>query len=204
MTSDTSSAADHTKAPDPPLDDVPGQGAFGPTVDAFDHRVDALLEQVRGNPVLDKLFTTASHVGEFSMIWHAISLTRGLVKGRRDQVIVLAVLIGAESLIVNQGVKRIFKRTRPTTDGDDRLKVRKPMTSSFPSGHSSAAAFAATMLTAWDGKRWGLVWYSIAGVVGVSRAYVRIHHASDVVGGFATGRVLGIVGRRIARRMLTS
>jgi membrane-associated phospholipid phosphatase len=188
--------------PDPLGDDVPGQGAFGPAVDAFDQRVDVFLEQVRGNPVADKLFTTASHVGEFSMIWHAISLVRGLVKGRRDQVIVLAVLIGVESLIVNQGVKRLFKRTRPTTGGDDRLMVRAPSTSSFPSGHSSAAAFAATMLTAWDGKRWGPLWYSIAGVVGVSRAYVRIHHASDVVGGLAVGKLLGIAGRRIARRLL--
>jgi undecaprenyl-diphosphatase len=68
-------------------------------------------------------------------------------------------LIGAESLVVNQGVKRLFKRTRPTTDGEDGLKVRRPMTSSFPSGHSSAAAFAATMLSTWDGKRtwWCLV-----------------------------------------------
>lgn len=187
---------------EPRLDDVPGQGAFGPAVDAFDQRVDALLEQVRGNPVADKLFTTASHVGEFSMIWHAISIVRGGARGRRDQVIVLAVLIGLESLIVNQGVKRLFKRTRPTTGGDDRLQVRSPTTSSFPSGHSSAAAFAATMLTAWDGKRWGPLWYSIAGVVGVSRAYVRIHHASDVVGGLAVGSLLGIAGRRMARRLL--
>ncbi len=182
--------------------EVPGQGAFGPTVDAFDRRVDELLEQLRGNPVADKLFTTASHVGEFSLIWHAISLGRGLAKGRRDQVVVLAVLIGAESLIVNQGVKRLFKRTRPTSGGDERLKVRQPMTSSFPSGHSSAAAFAATMLTAWDGKRLGTIWYSLAGIVGVSRAYVRIHHGSDVVGGFVVGKLLGVAGRRIARQLL--
>jgi len=201
MSTDLTPARDAAH-PTAPGDDVPGQGAFGPAVDAFDQRADALLEQIRGNPVADKLFTTASHVGEFSMVWHAISLVRGVVKGRRDQVIVFAVLIGAESLIVNQGVKRLFKRTRPTTEGDDRLKVRKPRTSSFPSGHSSAAAFAATMLTAWDAKRWGTVWYSIAAVVGVSRAYVRIHHASDVVGGFATGKLLGLIGRRIARRLL--
>jgi undecaprenyl-diphosphatase len=182
--------------------DVPGQGAFGPVVDGFDQRVDALLEQLRGNPIADRLFTTASHVGEFSMIWHAISVGRGLVRGRRDQVIVLAVLIGAESLIVNQGVKRLFKRTRPTPSGDDRLHVRQPMTSSFPSGHASAAVFAATMLTAWDGKRLGRLWFTLAGIVGVSRAYVRIHHASDVVGGIVVGRVLGLLGRRLAGRML--
>ena len=189
---------------DPPHGDVPGQGAFGPAVDAFDRRVDQLLEQVRGHPVADRVFTTASHVGEFSLIWHAISVTRGLAKGRRDQVVVLAVLIGAESLIVNQGVKRLFKRTRPTTDGDDRLKVRKPMTSSFPSGHASAAAFAATMLTAWDGRRMGTLWFTLAGIVGTSRAYVRIHHASDVVGGLVVGRILGLVGRRVARRVLAA
>jgi len=187
---------------DSPLDDVPGQGAFGPGVDAFDQRVDQLLEHVRGNRVADKVFTGASHAGEFSIIWHAISVTRGLVKGRRDQVIVLAVLIGAESLIVNQGVKRLFKRARPTTDGDDRLQVRKPLTSSFPSGHSSAATFAATMLTAWDGKRLGAVWFTLAGIVGTTRSYVRIHHASDVVGGLVVGRILGLIGRRIARRLL--
>ena len=182
--------------------EVPGQRAFGPVVDAFDQRVDALLEELRGNPIADKLFTTASHVGEFSMIWHVISLGRGIAKGRRDQVIVLAVLIGAESLIVNQGVKRLFKRTRPTTEGEDGLKVRRPMTSSFPSGHSSAAAFAATMLTAWDGKRLGSIWFTLASIVGVSRAYVRIHHGSDVVGGFVVGTLLGIAGRRVARRLL--
>ena len=182
--------------------EVPGQGAFGPAVDAFDRRIDELLEQLRGNPVADKLFTTASHVGEFSMIWHAISLGRGLAKGRSYQVLLLAILIGAESLIVNQGVKRLFKRTRPTADGEDGLKVRRPTTSSFPSGHSSAAAFAAMMLATWDGKRLGSVWYTVASIVGVSRAYVRIHHGSDVVGGFVVGTLLGVAGRRIARQLL--
>ena len=96
----------------------------------------------------------------------------------------------------------MFKRTRPTADGEDGLKVRRPTTSSFPSGHSSAAAFAATMLATWDGKRLGSVWYTIASIVGVSRVYVRIHHGSDVVGGFVVGTLLGVVGRRIARQLL--
>lgn len=190
------------QAPDPPLDHVPGQGAFGPAVDAFDRRVDELLERLRGNPVTDRVFSTATHLGEFSLIWHAAGLTRGLVKGRRDQVLVLAVLIGLESLIVNQGVKRIFKRARPTTSGDARLPVRRPLTSSFPSGHASAAAFAATVLSSWDGRRLAPLWYSMAATVGISRAYVRIHHGSDVVGGLVVGRLLGLIARRVARRLL--
>ena len=192
--------------PDPieigPFPLVPGQGQFGPVVDAFDARVDALLELLRGHPVADRLFTTASHVGDFSLIWHVIGITRGLVKGRPDQVIVLAALLGAESLFVNQGVKRLFRRERPTTTGDERLAVRRPHTSSFPSGHASSAAFAAMMLSGWDGPRVGIVWWKLAAVIGISRAYVRIHHGSDVVAGALVGSLLGLAGRRLARRLL--
>jgi len=180
---------------------VPGQGQFGPRVDAFDRRVDALLEQVRGHPMADRLFTTASHVGDFSLVWHAIGLTRGVVLRRPDQIIVLGALIGVESLVVNQGVKRLFRRERPTETGDVRLAVRRPRTSSFPSGHASAAAFAAMVLSGWDGPKAGVFWWNVAAIVGTSRVYVRIHHGSDVVAGAAVGAVLGLVGRRIARRL---
>jgi undecaprenyl-diphosphatase len=184
-----------------PFPIVPGQSQFGPQVDAFDRRVDELLEHLRGNPVADRVFTAATHAADFSMIWHAIGIVRGLRTGRMDQVIVLAVLLGAESLIVNQGVKRLFRRDRPTTTGDARLQVRRPRTSSFPSGHASSAVFAATVLSGWDGPLLSALWFKIAAVVGLSRAYVRIHHGSDVVAGAAVGLVLGLVGRRIARRL---
>jgi membrane-associated phospholipid phosphatase len=180
---------------------VPGQHQFGPLIDQFDEQADALLELLRGHPITDRLFTTASHVADFSMIWHAIGIARGIAKGRPDQVIVLAALLGAESLIVNQGVKRLFRRERPTALGDERLQVRQPSTSSFPSGHASSATFAAVILMSWDDRRLGPVWLTIAAVVGISRAYVRIHHASDVIGGVVIGGLLGLVGRRLARRL---
>lgn len=179
---------------------VPGQSQFGPHVDAFDDRIDQLLEQLRGHPSFDLVFTTASHVGDFSLIWHGIGIVRGIAKGRHDQVLVLAVMLGAESLIVNQGVKRLFRRERPTQTGDDRLRVRRPTTSSFPSGHASSAAFAAMVLSGWDGPKVGLIWWKLAAIVGISRAYVRIHHGSDVVAGAVVGTLLGLLGRRLARR----
>jgi membrane-associated phospholipid phosphatase len=191
--------------PDPlevgPLPIVPGQSRFGPQVDAFDARVDALLERLRGHPVADRLFTTASHVGDFSLIWHASGIARSAVTRRPDQFVVLAVMLGVESLVVNQGVKRLFRRERPTVTGDDRLRVRTPRTSSFPSGHASSAAFAAMVLSGWDGPRVGMLWWKLAAIVGISRAYVRIHHGSDVVAGALVGSLLGLVGRRIARRL---
>ncbi len=201
--SDSTSLPGHAD-PDPielgPLPIVPGQGQLGPQIHAFDTRVDAMLELLRGNPAADKLFSTASHVGDFSLVWHTIGIVRGLAKGRPDQVFLLAGMLAVESLVVNQGVKRLFRRERPTTTGDDRLQVRKPRTSSFPSGHASSAAFAAMVLSGWDGPRVGMIWWKVAAIVGISRAYVRIHHGSDVVGGAVVGTLLGLAGRRVARR----
>jgi membrane-associated phospholipid phosphatase len=166
----------------------------------FDTWADDQLELIRGKPVADAVFTTASKLGEFSVIWHLTNVVRGATGiGTAKQIPVFAALVGAESLVVNQGIKRLFRRTRPTEAGDDRFPVRRPTTSSFPSGHASSAAFAATVLTGWDGRRLAPLWWTLATTVAVSRAYVRIHHASDVVAGLATGAVLGGAARRLLR-----
>ncbi len=174
---------------------------FGPVINGFDQAADRWLEQFRGNPVLDRMMTAATDAGEFSAVWHVSSLVRGLVRGRPDQIVALAIGIGAESLIVNQGLKRCFRRRRPTTEGDERFRIRVPLTSSFPSGHASAATFAAITLIGWDGWRWAPLWATMAATVAVSRPYVRIHHASDIVGGVAAGAVMGVAARQCFRRL---
>ena len=161
-------------------------------VAAFDNWADAKLERLRGKRVPDFVFTTASVLGDFSLIWHLIGATRGLTsESRANQAFVFFALIGAESLIVNQGIKRLFRRTRPTEAGDDRYPVRKPATSSFPSGHASAAFFAASVLTYWSGIASTPAWFALAVIVAISRAYVRIHHPSDIIGGALVGLALG-------------
>ena len=162
------------------------------TVQSFDAWADAQLERLRGNKAADVVFTTASELGDFSLMWHFIGAVRGLTSEERaGQAFIFAALIGAESVIVNQGIKRLFRRTRPTETGDPRFPVRRPSTSSFPSGHASSAFFAATVLTAWGGAVTAPVWFTLAGVMGTSRAYVRIHHPTDVVAGAVVGLALG-------------
>lgn len=181
---------------------TPGRGLFGPTVDRLDERFDLALEKVRDNGSLARVFQVASALGDFSLIWHLFGVARGTTSDRRAvQALALSALLGAESLIVNQGVKRLFRRERPTASGDERFEVRTPTTSSFPSGHASSAVFAAMILSAFGGRRWTPVWFAVASVVAISRAVVRIHHASDVAGGAVIGAVLGAVARRAVRRL---
>lgn len=164
---------------------------FPLAIERFDARVDRSLERIRGHRFTDTLFRSASRFGDFSLIWHVTAIVYALAARRPFKEALLFIgLIGAESLIVNQGIKRIFRRRRPTDHGDPRFPVRKPHSSSFPSGHASAACFAATLLTVWVGLPTAPNWFLMAAIVGGSRAYVRIHFASDVLGGVVTGLAL--------------
>ena len=161
---------------------------------SFDTAGDRILEPLRVNPITKTVFGIASTVGDFSIVWHVTGLLYAIGSMQRfHQAIALSVALGAESIIVNQGVKRIFRRERPTVSGDDRFDVRTPSTSSFPSGHASSATFAAIILISMTGLPLAILWVVMAGVVALSRGVVRIHRLSDSVGGVITGAVLGAI-----------
>lgn len=180
---------------------TPGRDDLGEVIGTFDEWADQHLDQIRGVPRIDQLMRWASEVGDFSVIWHVINLMRSGSRGRWDQLFALSLALGIESLVLNQGIKRLFRRPRPTIAGDDRTPVRQPSTSAFPSGHASAAAFNAVLLSSVEPKG-KVMWWALASVVGISRAHVRIHHPSDVVGGAMIGTLLGLVARRMLRKFL--
>ena len=167
-------------------------------VRAFDAAVDRRVDRLRGNPVADRVMYAASELGDWSLIWHVIGAGQALLPGRDPMSAVrLSAILGAESIIVNGGVKSLFRRTRPTwhLETDRPHKLRTPRSSSFPSGHASSAFTAAGVLSQGD-PLWPL-YYGIAAVVASSRAYVKIHHASDVVAGAALGVAMGALARRV-------
>jgi undecaprenyl-diphosphatase len=171
---------------------------------AFDQAADRILEPLRNNKATVALFGVASTIGDFSIVWHVVGFLRAIGSSARlQEAIALSVALGVESLIVNQGIKRLFRRERPTTSGDARFEVRTPSTSSFPSGHASSATFAAIVLTSFTGWPLVILWAAIAAIVALSRVVVRIHHLSDIVGGIATGAVLGSIAVPIINSILS-
>ena len=163
----------------------------------FDDRVDTAFDHIRGDPVADKVFYAASAVGDFSLVWLVLGALRGL-RSEHDwhAAVRVGAALGVESLLVNVGVKSLFRRSRPVLDLPRTRRLRQPRTSSFPSGHATSGFLAATLLSEGDAV-WPL-YYALAAVVAGSRVHVKIHHASDVVGGALVGLALGRVARRLA------
>jgi undecaprenyl-diphosphatase len=113
----------------------------------------------------------------------------------------LATAIAGESIITNGIVKSFFRRVRPELgqpEGPLPFGMRRPVTSSFPSGHATSAFMAAVLLS--EGTHLGPAYFGLAALVSASRVYVRLHHASDVVAGAALGLGLGLVARRVIPR----
>jgi undecaprenyl-diphosphatase len=162
----------------------------------FDQAVDRGFDHLRGNVVADRVFYAASELGDFGLIWVLLGTVKGLRKGDDlATALRMTAAMGAESILVNGIIKSFFRRTRPPWEVDRPLKVRRPLTSSFPSGHATSAVSAAMMLS--EDDEWWPFYVALAVVVATSRIYVKIHHASDVAAGAVLGVALGVIGRRL-------
>jgi undecaprenyl-diphosphatase len=166
-------------------------------ITTFDQQVDKAFDRIRGKPAADRLFYGASAVGDHGLVWLILCAARAL-RGEQDRryAVRAAVGVGLESFLVNIVIKTFVGRRRPVETRARPLPLRMPRTSSFPSGHATSAFCAATLLAEDDPL--GPLYFGAALVVALSRVYVRIHHASDVVAGIAFGLLLGQLGRRLA------
>jgi undecaprenyl-diphosphatase len=164
----------------------------------FDRSVDRWFDQLRGNAIADRVLYGASAVGDFSLVWHIAGVGRALGGKRQERESVrLAVALGVESALINGVVKSWFRRSRPDHQPHQLRKLRRPKTSSFPSGHATSAFMAATLLGSGRRPATKAAWYGVATLVAASRVHVKIHHASDIVAGAAIGVGMGAAVKRI-------
>ncbi len=166
-------------------------------VSRFDDAVDRAFDLVRGREPSDRIVYAVSELADFSLLWHLVGWSKALAGSDEDleAAVRLSILLGLESVIVNAGVKSLFKRERPVYQGERPHPLRVPMTTSFPSGHASAAVVSALLLA--DRTKAAPLYWGLAGFVAASRVHVRIHHASDVLGGAVVGAGIGLALRRI-------
>ena len=160
-----------------------------PAVDRFDAAVERAIATVR-SPTLDAVMYPVSSSADHSLIWFIIGTGLSVKKGDLRFAARFAAAMGLESAVTNGPVKSLFRRARPAPrldEGPLPFGMRRPITSSFPSGHATAAFTAAVLLA----DRHPGPWYALAAVVAGSRVYVSMHHASDVVVGAGLGLLFG-------------
>lgn len=161
-----------------------------PVTRRIDERIAARVEQRRGkNPWVDRGAYALSEAANHSLLWHGINAADALLGGPRHRRAALrrSVILGVEQAVVNGPLKSTVQRERPVATPHDH-PLRTPVTSSFPSGHASAGACAATLLSRDLGM--APLWWGLAASVAWSRVHVGVHHASDVAAGALVGRSL--------------
>lgn len=176
---------------------------------ALDHpaarRVDsaavAAAAALKGRPGVDRVAYVVSEAANHSILWHAINAVDAAVGGptRRRNAVRRSVVLAVEQALVNGPVKMVAVRQRPIVAEAHRYTLRTPRTSSFPSGHASAAACSATLLTHDLGGAW--LWWPLAAAVAWSRVQVGVHHGTDVLAGAGVGRVLALAALRADSRL---
>lgn len=164
---------------------VTGQAAW--LDDAAHALLVSALRQESITPVMEAFSNLISPVS-IIVVWLVFL---AFAPGKRPGLCLFANLTGA--LIVDQVIKFIIQRPRP-----DGFQLATETGFSFPSAHSVMAAvlFGLIIWYVWhfekDALRRNSVCIAfglIAAMIGISRVYLGVHYASDVLGGFALALV---------------
>ena len=145
-----------------------------------------------------------SAAGRYSMIELGAAGLGVLLATDRIGFVWFIAAIVFEWLFTNGPFKLLFRRERPDASDVTAMLpdwLHPPRSSSFPSGHSSAAAFATVIWWSWSPVA-GVVALVVALAMGASRIIIRAHHRTDVVAGVLWGAglaalTLAVLGDRL-------
>lgn len=125
---------------------------------------------------------------------------------RYGTTMLLGLAIGA--LVTNVAAKPLVARPRPYSwDGSvfqqiwQELGRHTESDMSFPSGHMTAAMAASTAVFLRGRRKISWTAFLFALAMGVSRIYLGVHYATDVIGGLLIGAIGGVVGYLISLRI---
>jgi glycosyltransferase 2 family protein len=130
----------------------------------------------------------------------AVALVIGLV--RRDWFVAgVMMVVGVVTWFGAQGIKQLVDRERPFGFIAD-IHVREGTGSElgYISGHSAIAAAVAVVALTVVPRRWWLLLFVLAAIVGIARVVYGVHLPADAIGGWAFGTLTGLVGVTVIDR----
>lgn len=176
----------------------------------FDASVAVLIHKLYelGGVFFSPFFEFISVLGDGGIFLMALSVIFMLFKPTRRYGLAILLSIGIGALITNLWLKPWICRPRPYTEEGSvfqQLWVTMGQHSesdmSFPSGHTTAAFSAMTAVFLVGNKRISWTAFIFGILMGISRIYLAVHYASDVLGGILVGLVAGSIGCFISARV---
>jgi membrane-associated phospholipid phosphatase len=161
-------------------------------VQAWDRAASSFGESIRFQPLTFVLLLASTWWVKWPLIaaigW-AGDCSRRRIAPRAAAAALAAV--GVSALLVTV-LKTLFDRARPPLANPTLDVVGSlPASASFPSGHA-ATAFAAAVAVGMIHPRLRRPLLALAFLVAVSRVYLGVHYATDVIAGSAIGALLGL------------
>ncbi len=159
---------------------------------SFDYDVTHFIRGLNNGSLLNTLFWWVTFTGSITfMVMITIAL---YLAGLRKEALVFAFVFILAN-VVAFGLKYAIARPRPND-----LGVPPETQPSFPSGHTTNAFAFATTLSSYH-RKFTIVMFAWAILVGFSRIYLGLHYFTDVIGGAVVGIVVGFVVTHAARRV---
>ncbi|MEN8078006.1 phosphatase PAP2 family protein [Clostridioides difficile] len=143
------------------------------------------------NKTFDKIMPIITMMGNLGIVWFVISSLL-LLKVEYRIIGIGVILALILTTIIGEGViKHIVRRKRPFDQKEEKLLINKPITYSFPSGHTASSFAALAVFIQMNGKL-GLILSPIATLIAFSRVYLKVHYPTDVIFGMVLGFTCGI------------
>jgi undecaprenyl-diphosphatase len=159
----------------------------------IDIKVLNLLNKRFRYSLLDKIMPLITALGNGGLVWVIISIYMINNDDYKIQgyMIITALIV---TTIIGEGIiKHLIKRTRPFVNIiENKLLISRPITYSFPSGHTASSFAAAGIFLTMD-SNFRILVVILASLIALSRIYLNVHYPTDVV----TGIILGLLCSRL-------
>lgn len=158
-------------------------------IQKFDIYILSIVSKYLRNKYLDIFMCIITKLADMGVIWIAIAFVLLMDKQYRDigEIVLITLVI---STAIGEGLlKHLIKRLRPyNVKKNIELLIAKPISYSFPSGHTLSSFAVADVLSTYFIK-YKLVLIGIAFLIALSRIYLYVHYPTDVIGGIILGLV---------------
>jgi len=146
------------------------------------------------NQLPDALFWPMWAVMQLGNLFAVPALTLAAMYFRRWRLAAGLLVAGVACWILGKVVKDIVGRGRPGALLEDVILRRSHAGGGgYVSGHAAVVFALATVLHPYLSRRWRIVSWTLASLVGLARIYVGAHLPLDCIGGAALGCAIGLV-----------